>query len=309
MKVFFKSATAIAALLLTTQPSYARQRIGITQIVEHPSLNKIREGVVEVLMNDNTNEIDIVYESAQGNPAIATQIGHKFAGMSLDLIIPISTPSAQAIIGNNKSTPVVFAAISDPVEARIITSVDKPGGNVTGVMDTPPLRRQLKFIQKLIPKLSHLGVVYNPGEANSVAMLRDLTKLAKKSGISILSTPAAKSGDVSVASQSLVGKVEAIFIGNDNTVVSGLEALIKVCLQNHIPLFASDPDSVERGAYAALAYDQKEIGLQAGRIALRILAGERPGEIPVVAPDIINVTFNDKTAKNLTLPNFLKEDL
>lgn len=308
MKVFFKTAATLA-LLATFQPAYSHHRIGVTQIVEHPSLNKIRDGILEVLTRDNSNEIDIVYENAQGNPAIATQIGQKFAGMELDLVIPISTPSAQTIVGNNKSIPIVFAAISDPIEAKIINSIDKPGGNVTGVMDKPPLERQLKFMLGIIPNLSHLGVVYNPGEANSVAMLRELTKLANKHNITVIPSAAAKSADVSVASHSLVGKVQVIFIGNDNTVVSGLEALIRVCHQNHIPLFASDPDSVERGAYAALAYDQKEIGLQAGRIALRILAGEKPGNIPVVAPEKISVTFNRETAKNLKLPVTLKGDL
>jgi putative ABC transport system substrate-binding protein len=309
MKVFFKTATAFAALLLTIEPGYSQYKIGITQIVEHPSLNKIRDGIIDVLTNDKNNEIVIVYENAQGNPAIATQIGQKFAGMNLDLIIPISTPSAQAIVANNKSTPVVFAAISDPIEAKIINSIDKPGGNITGVMDIPPLDRQLKFMQALVPDLSHLGVVYNPGEANSVAMLRELTKLASKENITVLSSAAARSADISVASQALVGKVDAIFVGNDNTVVSGLEALIKVCHQNHIPLFTSDPDSVQRGAYAALAYDQGEIGLQAGHIALRILEGEKPGNIAVVAPEKTSVTFNADAAKNLQLPNILKEDL
>lgn len=309
MKVFFKTSITIASLLFATQHSCAHHKIGITQIVEHPSLNKIREGILEVLAKCKNNEIDIVYENAQGNPAIATQIGQKFAGMDLDLVIPISTPSAQAIVGNNKSIPIVFAAISDPIEAKIINSIEKPGGNVTGVMDIPPLEQQLKFMLRLVPDLSHLGVVYNPGEANSVAMLRELTTLANKHNITVLPSAAAKSADVSVASQALVGKVEAIFIGNDNTVVSGLEALIKVCHRNHIPLFASDPDSVKRGAYAALAYNQKEIGIQAGRIALRILAGEKPGNIPVVAPEKISVTFNPETAKNLKLPATLKEDL
>lgn len=276
--------------------------IGITQIVEHPSLNAIREGIIKELNKQGFIEgenLTIFYESAQGNPTVAVQIAQKFASLPLDAVIPISTPSAQTIVHQIKKTPVVFAAITDPLGAKIVSSLKHPGGNVTGVTDTPPLMEQLKFMQTCLPRLKTLGVVYNPGEANSVAMIDALKPLAKKQNIKILTAEASKSADVQTAARNLIAQADAIFVGNDNTVVSGLEALVKVCLDAKKPLFVSDPDSVDRGALAAYAFDQHQMGHQVGKMVAKILKGENPGDMPVERATDLSFSLNPHTAEKI----------
>lgn len=283
---------------------YAHKTIGITQIVDHPSLNAIREGIIEGLALHGYvegTEFRIIFENAQGNPTTAAQIAQKFAGLHLDAIVPITTPSAQAVVQQAKNIPVIFAAISDPLAAKVVTSLEHPGGNVTGVADIPPLKEQLKFIQDCIPNLKTIGVVYNPGEINNVSFLESLQALADEEHIKVVAAASPKSADVQAATQRLVGQVDAIFIGNDNTVVSGLEALIKICLDSKIPLFASDPQSVERGALAAYAYDQRQIGRQVGEIVAQVLKGKNPGDIPVEKPKDLKMTINPKTAEKLKI--------
>lgn len=282
----------------------ANKIIGITQIVDHPSLNAIREGVLDQLAQEGFIEgsnLTIIFENAQGNPSLAAQIAQKFSSLPLDAIIPISTPSAQTMIKQVKKTPIIFAAITDPLGAKIISSLKHPGGNVTGVADTPPLEEQLELIERCLPHLKTLGVVYNPGEVNSVVMVEELKKLAHEKHIKILTAASPKSADVQAASKSFIQEVDAIFIGNDNTVVSGLEALVKVCLEANKPLFASDPDSVDRGALAAYAYDQRQMGRQVGKMVAEVLKGKNPGDMPVEKAKNIKFSLNSQTAKKIKI--------
>lgn len=295
-------ATALFISLFCSFPLQAQTTIGITQIVDHPSLNEIREGILEDLAHEGLIEgknLTVYFESAQGNPTLAAQIAQKFSSLPLDVIIPISTPSAQAMVQQIKKTPIVFAAITDPLSAKVISSLDHPGSNVTGVTDAPPLEEQLNFIESCLPDLKTLGVVYNPGEVNSVTFLEGLKDIAKKKNIKILTAAAPKSADVQAAAKSLVGRVDAIFVGNDNTVISGLEALVKTCLDAKKPLFVSDPDSVKRGALAAYAYDQRQIGRQVGEIVLKILKGTNPGDIPVERAKALGYSLNPETAAKI----------
>lgn len=302
-KNYFKLIATCASLIYPSH-LYAETTIGITQIVDHPSLNAIREGILESFVKAGYVEgknIKVVFENAQGNPTIAAQIAQKFSSLPLDVIIPITTPSAQAIVQQVKKTPIVFAAISDPLTAKVVTSLEHPGSNITGVADIPPIEEQLNFIQTCIPHLKTLGVVYNPGESNNVAFLERLESIAKKKSIKIVTAAAPKSAEVRAAAQTIVNNVDAIFIGNDNTVVSGLEALIKACEDAHKPLFASDPESVKRGALAAYAYDQRKIGEQVGRMVIKVLQGKDPGDMPVEKPEGLELSINPRTAEKLKI--------
>jgi putative ABC transport system substrate-binding protein len=305
LKQHLKSISLFVSLLVPfSLVADNNKKIAITQIVEHPSLNSIREGIVAELARQGFVEdknLTIIFESAQGNPILATQIAQKFASLPLDAIIPISTPSAQAIVHQIKETPIIFAAISDPLGANIVSSLKHPGGNITGVADTPPLVEQLNFIESCIPHLKTLGVVYNRGEANSAAMIETLEALAKEKNIKILTATVSKSADVQAAAHSLVGRVDAIFVGNDNTVVSGLESLVKICLSEKKPLFVSDPDSVKRGALAAYAYDQRQMGEQVGSMVVKVLKGENPGNMPVERATDLKFSLNPETAEKLKI--------
>lgn len=303
LKQTLKLATVVASLFISSSLQ-AQKTIAITQIVDHPSLNAIREGIIEGLAEKGFVEgkdLKIIFESAQGNPTIAAQIAQKFAGMKLDAVIPITTPSAQSVVQNVKTTPVIFAAISDPEGAKVVSSMKKPGGNVTGVADIPPLKEQIEFIETCVPKLKTLGVVYNPGEANMVSFVEGLKPILEKKKIRLLTAAAHKSSDVKSAAHSLVDRVDAIFVGNDNTVISGLEPLVTVSLESKKPLFVSDPQSVDRGALAAYAYDQKQMGHQVGEMVAEVLNGKNPGDIPVERAQGLKESINPKTAEKLKI--------
>ena len=219
------------------------------------------------------------YESAQGNPATAAQIARKFVGDRPDVIVPISTPSAQAVVGATKDIPVVFTAVTDPLGAKLVASLEPPGGNVTGMSDLSPIGLHLDLIKEIMPDASGSGVIHNPGEANSVTLLELIKLEAPARGLAVVEAAAPRSSDVLAAAQSLVGKVDAIYVPTDNTVVTALEAIVKVGTDNQLPVFAGDTDSVPRGAIAALGFNYYDLGRQTGKIVARVLDGEAPGAI------------------------------
>lgn len=301
------AALLAGSLAGTSAASAADVVVAVTQIVEHPALDACREGIKEELEAAGFREgenLTFLYESAQGNPGTAAQIARKFVGENPTVIVPISTPSAQAVVSATSEIPVVFTAVTDPVGAQLVTNLEKPGGNVTGMSDLSPIGKQLDLIKEITPDVKTLGVPYNPGEANAVTLLELIKKLAPDSGFEIVEAAAPKSSDVLAAAQSLVGKVDAIYVPTDNTIVSALEAVIKVGTDNQIPVYAGDTDSVPRGAIAALGFNYFDVGRQTGRIVARVLNGENPGDIPVEGVEITELYVNPGAAAKMgvTIP-------
>jgi putative ABC transport system substrate-binding protein len=276
--------------------------VAVTAIVEHPALDACRDGVKDALAAAGYEEgknLTFLYETAQGNPATAAQIARKFIGEAPDVIVPISTPSAQAVVAGTKDIAVVFTAVTDPLGAKLVSNMDKPGGNVTGMSDLSPIAKHLDLIKEITPGAKKIGVPYNPGEANSVTLLKLLQEHAGAKGMEIVEAPATKSADVLQAAQSLVGKADAIYIPTDNTIVSALEAVIKVGVDSKLPVFAGDTDSVPRGAIAALGFNYYDVGRQTGQIVVRILKGEKPGDIPVQGVEIMELFVNPAMAEKM----------
>jgi len=260
-------------------------KIGIMQIVDHPALNASRDGVKDVLQEvyGYVPDKDIIYDmqSAQNDVATANTIAHKFISDKVDVIVTIATPTSQAAANATKDIPIVFSAVTDPVSAGLVKDLQKPGGNVTGVSDMTPVDRQIEMLKYLFPNVKNLGTVYNAGEVNSV-VTNDLAKKAcEKNGMSLFEATVSTTADVAMATQSLVGKVDAIYVSTDNTVVSALETVIKVCQDKKIPLILADPTTLEKGATLALGFDYYLHGRQAGDMVARILKGEKPADIPV----------------------------
>ena len=277
-----------AALLLALSPSaFAAEpsrTVALTQIVEHPSLDAARRGILDELAAAGFvpgRNLAVNYQNAQGNPVTAAQIARQFVGARPEVIVAIATPSAQAVAAATREVPIVFCAVSDPVGAKLVRNLDRPGGNVTGTRDFPPLAAQLDLIRELSPAARRLGVIYNPGETNSVSMVAALKPLASARGFQVIEAAAPKSGDVLSAARQLAGQVEAIYIPLDNTVVSALEAVIKIGRETKIPVYSADTDSVGRGAVAALGFDYYDVGRQTGQQVVRVLSGEKPGDLPV----------------------------
>ena len=282
----FKSWAPLGAVALAiasmTGAHAADKSVAVTAIVEHPALDAVRDGVQAALKAEgfeSGKNLKWQYQSAQGNTGTAAQIARKFVGDKPDAIVAIATPSAQAVVASTKSVPVVFSAVTDPVVAKLVPSWEASKTNVTGVSDLLALDKQMNLVKQVVPGAKRIGMVYNPGEANSVVVVKELQKLLPTLGMTLVEAAAPRSVDVSSAARSLIGKVDVIYTSTDNNVVSAYEALVKVGQDAKIPLVASDTDSVKRGAVAAYGINYRDFGEQTGRMVARILKGEAPGTI------------------------------
>ncbi|MGX3066115.1 ABC transporter substrate-binding protein [Ursidibacter arcticus] len=306
----------ISALSLFSVASIAQEKlhnVAITAIVEHPALDTIRQGVVEELAREgfvDGKNIKIDFQSAQGSTATAAQIARKFVGDKADIIIPITTPSAQPVVAATRSIPIVFSGVTDPVAAKLVKSWEPSGTNVTGISDHKDIEPQLSLIQTLVPNLKAVGYVYSAGEVNSAIVLDELKEAAKKANIQVVPVAVQRSADIGTAARSLNGKVQAIYISEDNAVVSAYEALHKAALEAKIPVIAADKDTVERGALAAYAVNQYDIGAETGKVAARILRGEKAGAIATHSVSKMELSINQQTAKELgiTVPETLLKE-
>ncbi|QJD60371.1 ABC transporter substrate-binding protein [Pseudomonas sp. gcc21] len=296
------SLGALAVALATPFSSVAAETksVAATAIVEHPALDSVRDGVRAALEEAGYTVGDNLkwqYQTAQGNTATAGQIARKFVGDKPDVIVAIATPSAQSVVASTKSVPVVFAAVTDPVAAQLVRNWEASGSNVTGVSDELELDRQMELIKRVLPEAKRVGMVYNPGEANSVVVVERLRELLPTLGMTLVEAAAPRTVDVGSAARSLVGKVDVIYTSTDNNVVSAYESLVKVGMDTKTPLIASDTDSVKRGAIAAMGIDYYQHGVQAGKLAVRVLEGEAPGTIAPEKSGELSLYINRSAAK------------
>lgn len=291
---------AMAAAAALMGPACAAEvTVAVTAIVEHPALDAVRDGVKDALAaagyKDGEN-LKFIYKSAQGNVATAAQIARQLAGESPDVIVPISTPSAQAVVAATHDIPVVFSAISDPVGAQLIKSMKHPGANVTGLSDMSPVAEHVALIKEIVPTVKTVGFLYNSGEANSVSLLAAFKAAAEAAGIKVVESAATKTAEVQGAARALTGKVDAIYVPTDNTIISALESAVTVAEESKTPLFSADTDSVARGSIAALGFNYYDVGKQTGEVVVRILKGEKPGDIDATVAKGTDLVVNKGAA-------------
>ncbi|AZR94841.1 ABC transporter substrate-binding protein [Bordetella trematum] len=309
-KNLFLTAGALALALAAGGVMAQQKSVAVTAIVEHPALDAVRDGVKEGLKQSGftvDKNLKWQYQSAQGNTGTAAQIARKFVGDNPDAIVAIATPSAQAVVAATKTVPVVYSAVTDPVAAQLVPSMGPSGTNVTGVSDLLALDKQIELIKKVVPDAKRVGMVYNPGEANSVVVVKQLQELLPKAGMTLVEAAAPRTVDVAAAARSLIGKVDVIYTNTDNNVVSAYESLVKVGNDAKIPLIASDTDSVKRGAIAALGINYHDLGVQTGKLVGRILKGEKPGELASETSTKLELFVNPGAAakQGVTLPEAL----
>jgi putative tryptophan/tyrosine transport system substrate-binding protein len=299
------SSNSPSAAANATSKAY---KIGITQIVTHPALDAAVAGFKQGLAEKGFTNVTYDMQNAEGDMSNASAIAQKFANENLDLILGVATPTSQAVVKADTSTPIVFTAVTDPVGAGLVTDVNAPGANVTGVSDMLPLQPHLQLIKELVPNVHTVGVLYNAGESNSQYLIGQEQKVADSMGIKLVKATASNSSEVQAAAQSLVGRVDAISVLTDNTVVSALGSVVKVCDQNKIPLIAGDTDSVKGGAAAAYAFDYKDLGIQSGEMAAEILSGTPIRDIPVEYAKKLQLSINEKAAaaQGITIPADVK---
>ncbi len=278
----------------------------ISQIVEHPALNRTRDGIIDALKAEgyeNGQNLILKVESAQANPALAQQIASQYISMNPDIVVGIGTVSAQsfsksALTGKVK---LIFSSVTDPISAGLVDNLTKPGRNTSGVSNFVALEPQLSLFKQILPKLKKLGILYNPGEPNSIDIVEKLIKIAPDFDIILVPQIANKTSDVTQATIKLAEQVDAIFISNDSTALAALAAVIKVADKRKIPVFVSDTDAVEIGALAALGPNQYDVGLQTGYMIARVLQGKDINLQPVEFPSKSDLYINLSTAQKIDL--------
>jgi putative ABC transport system substrate-binding protein len=276
--------------------------IGINQYMEHPLLDAAYKGMIAELKKHGISEENgykILYRNAEGDQPIAVQINKQFVSQKVKMIIALGTPSAQSACKVTQTIPVVFGVITDPVASGIANSEEIPGGNKTGTSDRWPYEKQIGLICQICPSAKKVGIVLNPGESNTEASMRYIRPLLKKNGLESIEVPVANSAEVMGSAKSLVGRCDVMLIPGDNTVISAISAMVKVANENHIPLFAGDEASVEKGAIATYGNNYYEIGVATGAIAAKILNEniKEPGSIPVTVATDADLIINLKAAK------------
>ncbi|MFZ7111683.1 MAG: ABC transporter substrate-binding protein [Desulfatiglandales bacterium] len=301
-----KKAILLTALLLALSPmAWAGEqtyRISVSQFVEHPALDAVLKGFQDDLKESGV-KAEYAVHNAQANMATAGQIGTQIMGERPDLILAIATPSAQTCAQALKKaphmqkTPMLFSAITDPVGAGLVKDLQNPGENITGVSDALPLEKHMEMVRMFVPAMKKIGVMYNSGEANSRASVKLIREVGAQMDFEVVDATVSKTSEVYQAAKSLVGRVDAVFVPTDNTVVESLESAVKVCTQNKLPLFCADVDSVRRGAAAAMGFDYYKHGRQTGAMARRIFSGADPATTAVETQEELQLHINTKYAK------------
>ena len=321
MKKFFKVIVMILSLMLiisgcgtsaTTTPAGTTAgstssapksiKISIVQIVEHPALDAARLGFLEVLKANGYEEgknLTVDYKNAQGDQSTLTSIAGKFASDKPDLILAIATPSAQAIAAATKDIPVLITAVTDPVAAKLVISMEKPGTNISGTTDMNPIKDQFALLMKLVPQAKRVGVIYNAGEVNSQVQVGIAKKVAADLGLTIVEATVASSADVLQAAQSLVGKVDVVYVPGDNTVVSSVQAVLQVTDKNKIPVISAESSVVDKGGLATIGINYKNLGMQTGEMALKIIKGAKPQDMPIESQTNFDTVINKDSVKLL----------
>jgi putative tryptophan/tyrosine transport system substrate-binding protein len=303
MKRFVVTALLVLAMAC---PGFAKTyNVSVNQFVEHPSLDAVLQGFKDSLKAHGV-EAKYSVHNAKANMDKCNQIAAGIAAESPDLVLAIATPSAQACAVATKKSPIlagsplVFTAITDPVGAGLVDNLERPGKNITGVSDMLPVAQHVAMMRRFYPELKKLGMIYNPREANSRSVVAMVKAEGKKHGFEVVEAMVGKPSEVQQAAKSLVGKVDAVYLSTDNTVISAVDSVIKVSEKDKLPLFSADVDSVKRGAVAALGFDYYRHGYQTGLMAKRIMIdGAFPSETPIETQQQLTLHLNLKAAKKL----------
>ncbi|MES2212293.1 MAG: ABC transporter substrate-binding protein [Pseudomonadota bacterium] len=318
MKQFGLLALSTLALLLAT-PTFGAdtlppvmKKVLISQVVDHPALNETTQGIIDGLASKGYiigDNLTLRVESAQANAALATQIASKFIHQQPDVVVGVGTPSAQSFAkaAADHKVRLIFSSVTDPLSAGLVQSLEAPGYDISGVSNFVPLTPQLKYFLDIQPNLNQLGIIYNPGEINSVAIVKQLEALCPPLNITLVKQTVARTADVPQAAVKLAAQVDAIFISNDNTALSSLQSIIKAAQAQAIPVYVSDTGAVSLGAIAALGPNQYDIGLQTGRMIARVLEGDQLSTMPVEFPEKTELYLNVEAADaiGLTIPEIL----
>jgi putative ABC transport system substrate-binding protein len=290
-----------------TEESY---KIGVTQLGTHVALDRCRNGFIDQMADEGYVEgenVEYIIRNAEFDENVMATIADYLVSEEVDLIFAIATPNALAAAAAVEGTdiPVVFAAITDPVDAGLCDSWEMPGGQITGASDWADVEAQVQLGMDIY-QAERLGIIYNAGEPNSIVQLNELKAAKESLGITeIVEATADSTAAVLAAAESLVGQVDAIWEPSDNTVAGAIDSVVQVCEDNDIPLFCADVGMAESGAISGYGLDYYVNGQTAGEIAARVLEGEDPGTIPVATTPMTIIYLCEAAAERMgiTIPS------
>lgn len=288
---------AMALLLLSTMVMGKEIKepknieIGVTQIMEHPALDSARVGFEKALKDNGYGDVKIDYQNAQGDFGTAQMIANSFAQGKKDLIYAISTPSAQAAYNVTKEIPILITAVTDVKAAGLV------GDNITGTSDATSIYKQLETITKILPKAKKVGIIYNTSEQNSQVQVASAKEESKKLGLEIIETGVTNVNDMAMGLDSLLDKVDVLYTPTDNLVVSATPLVLDKANRKNVPVVGCIEDQVAQGALITDTIDYEKLGYQTGEMAIRVLKGEEPKNMPVETLKNTQLIVNKKTAE------------
>ncbi len=286
-------------------------KIGVLQLIEHVALDQAYEGFVAGLAEagyvDGEN-ITIDYQNAQGEQANCVTIAQKFVNDDVDLILAIATPAAQAVANLTDSIPILVTAVTDPESAKLVESNEMPGRNVSGTSDLTPVAAQMELLVDLVPNAKTVGLLYTSSEQNSIFQIELAKKALDELGLDYIDATVSNSNEIQQVTQSLVGKVDAIYSPTDNLIAAGMATVGMVAMEAKIPVICGEEGMTMTGGLATYGINYYNLGMQTGAQAVRILKdGANPAEMPIEYLSsgelVINEAFAD--AIGITIPSDL----
>lgn len=319
MKKSWKTIMALgAATLLLTACSAsgdkadqkALPRVGILQYVEHDSLTAARKGFEDGLAQagyHDGKEIKITYENAQGDQSNLQSLSEKLVSDN-DVVLGIATPAAQSLLAASSKTPILFTAVTDPISAKLVKSMEKPSGLATGTSDMSPIDQQVSLLQKLLPQAKTVGIMYTTSERNSEVQVEEAEKLFQKAGIKVLKKGISSTNDVQDTAKSLMKDVDVVFVPTDNTIASAVTLLGDLSRETKIPVVGGSKDMVEGGILFTYGPDYEKLGRQTAQMAVKVIKGERVSTLQAQYPEALELAVNKDMAKVLGIDLSLVQD-
>lgn len=311
--IFALSAVVLVFGLMGCSKNAAKKKIkiGVIQLVEHPALDGSYKGFVDGLAEagfvDGEN-ISIDYQNAQNEQANCVTIANKLVNDKDDLIFAIATPAAQAVANLTKDIPILVSAVTDPESAKLVKSNAKPDTNVSGTSDLTPVAAQIKLLKQIVPEAKKVGLMFCSSEQNSIFQIEMAKKACETEGLSFIEASVSNSNEIQQVTQSLVGKVDAIYIPTDNMLAAGMANVAMVANQNKIPTIVGEDGMVKSGGLCTYGLNYYELGKQTAKMAVDILKnGAKPQDMPIQYLEKCDFSKNAETEKalGLTLPETL----
>ncbi|RRG17372.1 ABC transporter substrate-binding protein [Weissella viridescens] len=279
-------------------------KVGVLQFMKHPALDAINRGIDDELAKEgyhNGKNIKIDFQNAQGDQSNLKTMASRFSSERADISVGIATPAAVALANTIKNKPVIFSAVTDPVGSKLVKNEQKPDQNITGVSDKAPLQDQLKLMQRFMPQMKTMGVIYTSSDDSASTEAKRMIKLAKAAGITVKPYSITSSNDLNQTSQQMVAnhQVDAVFVPTDNTIAGAMPTLIKNTNAAKVPVFPTVDTMVSAGGVAASSIDQHELGVMTGKMIVKELKGEKPQSLPVKSVKKGKVVINQKQADQL----------